>query len=70
MNSPDGRYRGALHCAIETGRNEGFKAFYKGFGVSFTRLVCWNICLWLTYEQMKKATLEFYNRPGRVLERN
>lgn len=61
MNSPDGKYRGAIHCAIETGKNEGFKAFYKGFTVSFTRLVCWNICLWITYEQFKKAVIKMYN---------
>jgi len=63
MNSADGRYRGALHCAIETGRNEGLLAFYKGFNASFTRLVAWNICLWITYEQFKKAISQFYNKP-------
>eukprot|EP00095_Tigriopus_kingsejongensis_P003181 maker-scaffold91_size383040-snap-gene-1.24 protein:Tk03181 transcript:maker-scaffold91_size383040-snap-gene-1.24-mRNA-1 annotation:"hypothetical protein DAPPUDRAFT_332854" len=61
MNSRDGKYRGAFHCGIETARNEGFKAFYKGFSVSFTRLVCWNICLWITYEQFKKVVLNAYN---------
>jgi solute carrier family 25 uncoupling protein 8/9 len=60
MNSPRGRYRGALACAIETGRNEGFLAFYKGFNASFSRLVAWNICLWLTYEQLKKGVLTMY----------
>ena len=61
MNSPEGRYRGALACAIETGKNEGFLAFYKGFTASFTRLVAWNVCLWLTYEQLKKGILlNFY----------
>lgn len=29
MNSPKGRYRGALACAAETWRKEGFLAFYK-----------------------------------------
>jgi len=61
MNSPDGRYKGALSCALETGRNEGLLAFYKGFNASFTRLVAWNICLWITYEQFKKAVSEVYN---------
>jgi len=60
MNSPKGRYRGAMQCALETRRNEGFLAFYKGFSASFTRLVAWNVCLWLTYEQLKKGVLAFY----------
>lgn len=60
MNSPKGRYKGALACAIETGKNEGFLAFYKGFTAGFTRLVAWNVCLWLTYEQLKKGILVFY----------
>lgn len=60
MNSPKGRYRGAMQCALETLRNEGFLAFYKGFNASFTRLVAWNVCLWLTYEQLKKGVLVFY----------
>ena len=62
MNSPNGRYKGALSCAIETGRNEGFFAFYKGFNASFSRLVSWNICLWLTYEQFKKLVLQQYDQ--------
>ena len=61
MNSPDGRYRGAMSCAMETAKNEGFFAFYKGFNASFTRLVAWNICLWITYEQFKKGVLTMYN---------
>jgi solute carrier family 25 uncoupling protein 8/9 len=60
MNSADGRYRGALHCTIETARNEGVRAFYKGFNASFTRLVAWNICLWITYEQFKLAVARMY----------
>lgn len=60
MNSPPGRYKGALQCAIETGKNEGFLAFYKGFSASFSRLVAWNVCLWLTYEQLKIQVLRMY----------
>ena len=61
MNSPKGRYKGALSCAIETAKHEGLMSFYKGFNASFTRLVSWNICLWLTYEQMKKVILAQYD---------
>ena len=66
MNSPDGHYRGAFHCAVQTWQREGFFAFYKGFNASFTRLVAWNICLWLTYEQLKKLVLKAYNNPART----
>lgn len=62
MNSDKGRYRGAMHCAIETARNEGFFAFYKGFNASFSRLVAWNIGLWITYEQFKKGIHQLYNK--------
>lgn len=55
MNSTKGEYKGALECAIKMGLQEGPSAFYKGFAPSFCRLVSWNICMWITYEQMKKA---------------
>jgi len=61
MNSKEGRYRGALHCAVETFKNEGFFAFYKGFNASFSRLVAWNVVLWVTYEQFKKQIQAAYN---------
>lgn len=59
MNSPKGKYSGALDCAVRMGKQEGFMAFYKGFAPSFARLVSWNIVLWITYEQMKSA---FYSK--------
>jgi len=60
MNSPRGHYRGVLHCARETMGHEGFMAFYKGFNASCTRLVSWNVVLWLTFEQMKKIINSYY----------
>ncbi|XP_012227433.1 dicarboxylate carrier UCP2 isoform X2 [Linepithema humile] len=53
MNSAAGEYKGAIDCAIKTFVQEGPSAFYKGFVPSFSRLVSWNIVLWITYEQMK-----------------
>ena len=61
MNSPSGAYRGAFHCAVKTFRSEGVPAFYKGFNASFSRLVAWNVCLWLTYEQFKKMANSYYD---------
>jgi len=62
MNSPRGKYRGALHVAKETARHEGILAFYKGFNASCIRLVSWNIVLWISYEQLKLVAKDFYSR--------
>lgn len=53
MNSAPGEYKGAVDVAVRMFVNEGPMAFYKGFVPSFTRLVSWNIVLWVTYEQIK-----------------
>ncbi|KAK2708438.1 hypothetical protein QYM36_014147 [Artemia franciscana] len=55
MNSPVGKYKNAVDCAVKTAVKEGPSAFYKGFVPAFSRLVSWNICMWITYEQIKKA---------------
>jgi len=60
MNSPKGTYKGAWDCATVTAKTEGARAFYKGFQVSCMRLVTWNVCLWLTYEQLKKQQRRYY----------
>lgn len=62
MNAEKGRYRGALHCARVTAQTEGARAFYKGFSASCLRLVSWNVVLWLSYEQLKSHTREYYAR--------
>ncbi|KAL1379686.1 hypothetical protein pipiens_003745 [Culex pipiens pipiens] len=53
INSPKNRYRGVIDCAIRMRQQEGFLAFYKGFVPSFSRLVSWNVVMWITYEQLK-----------------
>ncbi|XP_012055705.1 PREDICTED: mitochondrial uncoupling protein 2-like [Atta cephalotes] len=60
MNSAAGEYKGAIDCAIKTFVQEGPTAFYKGFVPSFSRLVSWNIVLWVTYEQMKLHMKKLY----------
>jgi len=60
MNSPRGKYRGVIHLAQQTARQEGLMAFYKGFNASCLRLVSWNIVLWLSYEQIKIAVNRQY----------
>ena len=41
--------RNVIHCAVKTARQEGFKAFYKGFAPSCLRIVSYNIMLWITF---------------------
>lgn len=60
MNSAPGTYRGAIDCGLQTFMKEGPSAFYKGFLPSFSRLVSWNIVMWLTYEQAKRLVVRNY----------
>ncbi|XP_028903575.1 mitochondrial uncoupling protein 2 [Ornithorhynchus anatinus] len=55
MNSASGQYGGAVHCALTMLRKEGPRAFYKGFMPSFLRLGSWNVVMFVTYEQLKRA---------------
>ncbi|NWI53953.1 KMCP1 protein, partial [Calyptomena viridis] len=47
-------YKGTLDCLLQTCKNEGFFALYKGFWPNWLRLGPWNIIFFLTYEQLKK----------------
>ncbi|XP_043929316.1 mitochondrial uncoupling protein 2-like isoform X2 [Protopterus annectens] len=57
MNSPQGQYRSAINCAVVMLTKEGPTAFYKGFMPSFLRLGSWNIVMFVTYEQLKRALM-------------
>ncbi|XP_023017735.1 uncoupling protein Bmcp mitochondrial [Leptinotarsa decemlineata] len=50
---PSHIYSGTLDCFVQTYRNEGFWAFYKGFVPTLFRMGPWNIIFFLTYEQLK-----------------
>uniref|UniRef100_A0A4D5R9B7 Mitochondrial uncoupling protein 2 n=1 Tax=Scolopendra viridis TaxID=118503 RepID=A0A4D5R9B7_SCOVI len=54
MNSRQGQYKGAVDCTVKMFREGGVAAFYKGFVPNFYRFVSWNICMWITYEQLKR----------------
>ena len=60
MNSSSGAYKTVFHCALQTGRQEGLAAFSKGFSASAMRIISWNIVLWTSYEQLKKALNTHY----------
>ncbi|TDG43969.1 hypothetical protein AWZ03_009604 [Drosophila navojoa] len=47
-------YNGSLDCAVQTIRNEGLFALYKGFIPTWVRMGPWNIIFFITYEQLKK----------------
>ncbi|XP_074160142.1 dicarboxylate carrier SLC25A8 isoform X2 [Sminthopsis crassicaudata] len=57
MNSATGQYASAGHCALTMLRKEGPQAFYKGFMPSFLRLGSWNVVMFVTYEQLKRALM-------------
>lgn len=47
-------YKGSIDCGIQTVRNEGFSALYKGFIPTWFRMGPWNIIFFITYEQLKQ----------------
>ncbi|XP_041851685.1 mitochondrial uncoupling protein 2-like isoform X2 [Melanotaenia boesemani] len=57
MNSVLGQYSGAINCALIMLMKEGPSAFYKGFMPSFLRLGSWNIVMFVSYEQIKRAVI-------------
>ncbi|KAM4565940.1 dicarboxylate carrier UCP2-like [Odontesthes bonariensis] len=57
MNSGPGQYSGAMNCALTMLVKEGPSAFYKGFVPSFLRLGSWNIVMFVSYEQIKRAVM-------------
>ncbi|XP_060119942.1 dicarboxylate carrier SLC25A8 [Heteronotia binoei] len=57
MNSAPGQYRSAVNCALAMLQKEGPLAFYKGFTPSFLRLGSWNVVMFVTYEQLKRAMM-------------
>lgn len=48
MNAKPGQYTGVLDCVVKTLKNDGFLSFYNGFVPNATRIVSWNICMFMT----------------------
>jgi len=61
MNSSHGQYKSAVSCALSMFVKEGPMAFYKGFMPSFLRLGSWNVVMFVTYEQLKRAMMKARN---------
>lgn len=47
-------YAGSIDCLLQTVKNEGFLALYKGFIPTWFRMGPWNIIFFITYEQLKQ----------------
>ncbi|XP_047609517.1 mitochondrial uncoupling protein 3 isoform X2 [Phacochoerus africanus] len=58
MNSPPGQYQNPLDCMLKMVTQEGPTAFYKGFTPSFLRLGSWNVVMFVSYEQLKRALMK------------
>ncbi|KAL4608492.1 mitochondrial uncoupling protein 2-like protein-like [Arapaima gigas] len=67
MNSARGQYSSALNCTLAMLTKEGPLAFYKGFMPSFLRLGSWNVVMFVTYEQLKRAMMTAYVNKAAVL---
>lgn len=50
---PSHIYNGSIDCLLQTIKNEGFLALYKGFIPTWFRMGPWNIIFFITFEQLK-----------------
>lgn len=48
----DKKYKGIFDCLFKTFRNEGFFAFYKGFKPNAIRTMSFNICMFVTWQEI------------------
>lgn len=60
MNSRSKTYTGMIHCAQQMLFKEGISSFYKGVLPAYLRLGSWNIVMFMSYEQYKRA---FHENP-------
>jgi len=58
MGDSVGKYKGFVDCCVKTLAQEGPMAFYGGFLPNFARLGGWNVCMFLTLEQVRKLMRE------------
>jgi len=49
-------YINSLDCLIKSVKAEGVLALYKGFFPTWARLGPWQLCFWITYEQLRVLT--------------
>lgn len=64
MNSRSKTYTGMINCAQKMLFKEGISSFYKGVLPAYLRLGSWNIVMFMSYEQYKKA---FHHDPRETI---
>lgn len=60
MNQKDGRYKGIFDCIVKTVKNEGVLALYDGFSSNATRVITWNIFMFVTLQQLRGKADKVY----------
>ncbi|KAL4503410.1 hypothetical protein ABPG72_001016 [Tetrahymena utriculariae] len=63
MNSSSGsgkQFNGVLDCIVKTYQEDGIRAFYKGFNANAQRIVTWNICMFVTLQQIRAFIARTY----------
>eukprot|EP01015_Nassula_variabilis_P012511 TRINITY_DN2014_c0_g1_i11.p2 TRINITY_DN2014_c0_g1~~TRINITY_DN2014_c0_g1_i11.p2 ORF type:complete len:127 (-),score=33.25 TRINITY_DN2014_c0_g1_i11:112-492(-) len=48
-------YKNVFDCIYKTYTQEGFKAFYSGFVSNASRIISWNIVMFMAREQLQEA---------------
>jgi hypothetical protein len=68
MNAEKGFYKNSIDCTIQTLKNEGPLAFYRGFMPYAVRLTPHTIVTFLAFEQFNKACLWALRKAGKLPE--
>lgn len=55
QNPGAAQYAGVVDCLVQTVKNEGIWALWKGFGPNWARMAPWSLTFWLSYEQLRKS---------------
>jgi len=58
-------YKNPLDCVIKTLKKEGPLAFYDGFIANCSRLVTWNIVMFMSLQQLRRIYAEQYLKEGK-----
>jgi len=53
-------YTSVLDCIVRTFKKEGPLAFYDGFSANASRIISWNIVMFVTLDNLRKYLAETY----------
>lgn len=56
---------GVIRTVANIVKNEGFGAFYKGFGANANRIISWNIAMFVVLEQSRSYVSKHLNGNGK-----